>query len=331
MRVAILFLITCLAGFAGSGQTARYNFYNFSTDNGLPSNQVQHVFQDSYGFLWMATNSGLVRWDGYVLKVYTHEEGDAGSINDNIVYTIYEDSRKMLWIGTIDGLNLYDRQTDKFIKCRLRSGNDRVPVNGIIEDKKSKLWLATSFGLCNYDAKIGTANWITMSKPGADVLFTIAVDGSDNIWAGTYNSGVVKYEQDKGRSLWFDPVPEKKGAKNRVNALLTTTDGQIWIANEADGLSIMDSSGKLVTRHRHFFGDQQANDNSVTALYEDKNGTIWIGVQGQVLYYKLRGTSDIRPIDYGAQNNDNSRPVSIASITEDRFGNTWFASLSGGL
>src|SRR6185503_10194961 len=105
MRGTLLFLLACIGSFAGFGQAARYNFYNFSTDNGLPTNQVQHVFQDSYGFLWMATNSGLVRWDGYVLKVYTHEEGDSGSINDNIVYTIYEDSRKRLWIGTIDGLN----------------------------------------------------------------------------------------------------------------------------------------------------------------------------------------------------------------------------------
>ncbi|HVV03440.1 MAG TPA: two-component regulator propeller domain-containing protein, partial [Puia sp.] len=331
MRGTLLFLLACLGSFAGSGQAARYNFYNFSTDNGLPTNQVQHVFQDSYGFLWMATNSGLVRWDGYVLKVYTHEEGDSGSINDNIVYTIYEDSRKRLWIGTIDGLNIYNRQTDEFIKCRLIPGNDRVPVNGIIEDRRGKVWLATSFGLCNYDADHGKANWIPVPKKGADVLFAISLDSSNNIWAGTYNSGVLKYDQGKGLFTWFDPVPDKKGAKNRINAVLNTRDGEVWVANEADGLTILDSTGKLVKQYKHFSGDPQAYDNSVAALYEDKNGTIWIGVRGQVLYYKERGAGEIRPIDYGAQNNDNSRPVSIASITEDRFGNTWFASLSGGL
>ncbi|HVW60036.1 MAG TPA: two-component regulator propeller domain-containing protein, partial [Puia sp.] len=331
MRGTILFLLACIGSFAVSGQAVHYNFYNFSTDNGLPTNQVQHVFQDSYGFLWMATNSGLVRWDGYVLKVYTHEEGDPGSINDNIVYTIYEDSRKRLWIGTIDGLNMYNRQTDEFVKCRLIAGNDRVPVNGIIEDRQGKVWLATSFGLCNYDAGRGKANWVPVPKKGADVLFAISLDSSNNIWAGTYNSGVLKYDQRNGLFSWFDPVPGKKGARNRVNALLNTRDGEVWVANEADGLSIMDSTGKLVRRYKHFSGDPQAYDNSVAALYEDRNGTIWVGVRGQVLYYKERGADEIRPIDHGARNNDDSRPVSIASITEDRFGNTWFASLSGGL
>lgn len=332
MKGPKLTLLACLLTLAVLGQKTHYNFYNFSTENGLPTNEVQHIFQDSYGFLWLATNSGLVRWDGYSLKTYTHEDGDSGSINDNIVYTIYEDTRKRLWIGTIDGLNFYNRETDDFTKCPLMPQTSRVPVNDIIEDKKGKLWLATSFGLCNYDAQQSQAHWIGNSKQGGNVLFAISVDSNNNIWAGTYNSGVARYDQLNHRFSWFTPSAAKNSVgENRINAILNTRDGETWIGSEVDGLTILDSAGHPIKQYRHFCGDPEAYDNSVTALYEDKKGTIWIGVRGQVLYYKERDAKDIRSIDYGAENNDNSRPVSIASITEDKFGNTWFASLQGGL
>lgn len=333
MKGLQLTLLVCLLTFAVSGQTTHYNFYNFSTENGLPTNEVQHIFQDSYGFLWLATNSGLVRWDGYSLKVYTHEESDPGSINDNIVYTIYEDSHKRLWIGTIDGLNYYNRETDDFTKCPLMPQTSRVPVNDIVEDKTGRLWLATSFGLCHYDVTHSQAHWVEDAKPGGNVLFAISVDSHNNIWAGTYNSGVVCYDQEHNRFSWFTPGGGGKGdvGENRINAILNTRNGQTWIGSEVDGLTILDSTGRQIKRYKHFCGDPEAYDNSVTALYEDKKGTVWIGVRGQVLYYKERDNKDIKAIDYGAENNDNSRPVSIASITEDNFGNTWFASLQGGL
>lgn len=325
-RRKLLLILLCLSARIGSAQTTHYNFFNFSTENGLPTNQVQHIFQDSYGFLWLGTNNGLVRWDGYAFKVYTHEEGDSTSINDNIVYTIYEDSQKRLWVGTINGLNLYKRETDDFENCRLIPRIDRVPVNAIIEDRQRKLWLATSLGLCSYDADHRKAAWLSVSKTDGNVLFAISVDKDNNIWAGSYNSGVVRYDQRKNRFSWFDPAPGK-----RINAILNTRDGETWIGSEVDGLTILDSAGKLIKQYKHFCGDPGAYDNSVTALYEDKNGAIWIGVRGQVLYYKEKAAKDIKAVDYGAQNNDNGRPVSIASIAEDNFGNTWFASLSGGL
>jgi ligand-binding sensor domain-containing protein/signal transduction histidine kinase/CheY-like chemotaxis protein len=332
MKKITLLLLVWIRTFPIFGQTTHYNFYNFSTENGLPTNEVQHIFQDSYGFLWLATNSGLVRWDGYSLKVYTHEEEDSGSISDNIVYTIYEDSRKRLWIGTIDGLNLYRRETDDFAKYRLIPQTARVPVNDIIEDRQHNLWLATSFGLCNYDAERQKATWVPIPTPGGNVLFTISVDSANDIWAGSYNHGVIRYDPKNQKTRWFSPGPKPKATgDNRINTILNTREGETWIGSEVDGLTILDSSGRLIRQYKHFCGDPQAYDNSVTALYEDKKGTVWIGVRGQVLYYKEKSSDEIKAIDYGAENNDNSKPVSIASITADNFGNTWFASLSGGL
>src|SRR5690606_5092733 len=128
----IHFLCTAVA------QERHYNIYNLSADHGLPSNDVTHVFQDSYGYLWIGSYEGIFRWDGYAFKRYRHNEKDSASLSHNIVYSIFEDSQQRLWVGTIEGLDLYDRHTDTFIKCTISETTRRIPVNAITEDSQHR-------------------------------------------------------------------------------------------------------------------------------------------------------------------------------------------------
>lgn len=316
-----------------TAQKTGYNFYDYSAKIGLQANNFQDACQDSYGFLWLASPDGLFRWDGYTLRKYTHLDESSYSISDNIVYTIYEDSKRRLWIGTINSLNLYNREADNFSHCRLSSGNERIPVNGITEDRNQKLWLATSRGLCRYDAETKQAHWVLELNNEAPVLFCISVDNQNNIWAGSFNKGVLKYNQQTNRFLWINPETGGKSTLKvrRVNTILNTQDNKVWVGNEVSGLTILNNDGRLLQRYKNFSENPGATYNSVTALYEDGNGTVWVGIRGQLTYYKNKNSPQLEPVDYGAQNNSNGRLMSIAAITEDNFGNTWFASSSSGL
>src|SRR5882757_5032800 len=119
VRKQVIIFILILAPFLSKGQVGNYNIYNYSTETGLPTNELQFVYQDSYGFLWLASYDGLFRWDGYSCKKFSHDEKNPASLDNNIVYAVFEDSQKRLWVGTIEGLNLYDRATDGFSKCEL--------------------------------------------------------------------------------------------------------------------------------------------------------------------------------------------------------------------
>jgi len=132
-------------------QTPNHNIYHYSTENGLPTNDYRYVYQDSYGFLWLASYDGLFRWDGYSCKKYSHDEKDPASLDNDIVYAVFEDSHRRLWVGTIEGLNQYDRASDGFTKIELRRNSGKNPVNAISEDAHHRLWLGTSNGLCEYD------------------------------------------------------------------------------------------------------------------------------------------------------------------------------------
>ena len=89
-------------------------FEHLTVKDGLSQGSVLCVFQDSYGFIWLGTQDGLNRFDGYEFRIYKHDPSDPKSINDNFILSITEDSNKTLWVGTLNGqesYNPFDRRT----------------------------------------------------------------------------------------------------------------------------------------------------------------------------------------------------------------------------
>lgn len=333
MRKVFAIILLMMIEFHANAQEINYHFYNYSTENGLPTNDYQNIYQDSYGFFWLASFDGLFKWDGYTIKKYYHDEKNPQSISNNIVYTVYEDSRKRLWVGTIDGLNLYDRATDSFIKCPILGKDERTSVKAILEDKSKQLWLGTSKGLCRFDGHNMKPQWLTSPIEEGEIIFCMSVDDNNNIWAGTFNKGVLKYDQQTKKIALFNPVPENKDplSRNKINCILAASDQKIWVGTEDKGLCLLNNEGAVIQRYQSFSKKEFLPQNCITSLYEDKNKTIWIGVGRGVMQVKGKDDPAPRPVTAAAQNNNHAKLVNIASIIEDKFGNTWFGSIAYGL
>jgi ligand-binding sensor domain-containing protein/DNA-binding response OmpR family regulator/anti-sigma regulatory factor (Ser/Thr protein kinase) len=313
-------------------QTGNYNIYNYSTENGLQTNNYQYVYQDSYGFLWLASFDGLFRWDGYSFKKYFHDEKNALSLDNNIIYSIFEDSKKRLWIGTIGGLNLYDRARDGFIKCRIRRQDEKTPVNVIREDRHHRLWLGTSDGLCKYDYDKKQTEWF-FNQTNDDVIFCMTIDASDNIWAGTFDGGVKKFSPS---TQTFTLFRHQEGnnhtvSSNKIKSILADHANNIWVGTADKGISVLNNRGQVVTQYHNFSKNHSVNQDAINCLYEDKKQTIWIGVEREPLYYINRQTPTPTVLTGMVHTNDRNRFISISSILEDNFGNTWFATSGNGL
>jgi anti-sigma regulatory factor (Ser/Thr protein kinase) len=96
-------------------------FQHLSVENGLPSNAVTTLAEDAQGFIWVGTQNGLARWDGYRFRTYSHQEQDKFSLPDNVIVSLFRDQRGVLWIGTKSGgLVFYDVQNDRFEPIALR-------------------------------------------------------------------------------------------------------------------------------------------------------------------------------------------------------------------
>lgn len=326
MMKNILFAIFLVSSQLVSAQTGNYNIYNLSTENGLPTNDLQVVYQDSYGFLWLASYDGLSRWDGYSFKTYHHQEDNPKSLDHNIVYSIFEDSKKNLWVGTIEGLNLYDRVHDNFVGCTIQHKGDKIPVNAILEDSKHRLWLGTSVGLCHYDHDTQKSNWFA-TEANDDVIFCLTRDAHDNIWTGTFNGGVKKFSPSTEQFITFHAASgdSKTLSSNKIKSLMTDHDNNIWVGTADQGITVLNSDGIAIHHYNNF------SQNSVNCLYEDKNKTIWIGAVREPLYYIDQKSGQPVPLKHASQNNAQYPFFSISSIRQDSFGNIWFATTGNGL
>ena len=126
-----------LLAFTAAGQGARqYTFTHYGVSSGLASNEATASLQDEYGFVWVATNNGLQRFDGQRYLSFRHEKGDTTSIPHNFVTQLLLDKKKNLWIltgdgkvGTFDTKAIYlprsHRESEKSRGIDHRQGTDR--------------------------------------------------------------------------------------------------------------------------------------------------------------------------------------------------------------
>ena len=117
----------------------------YSPDENLSSSLINQIYQDKRGFIWIATENGLNKFDGMKFSTYKHIPEDESSLKNDYVRTVFEDSSGNFWIGCIDGLMIYDRASDSFKEIPMYNGDKRVNphVTRIIETRNKEIWITT--------------------------------------------------------------------------------------------------------------------------------------------------------------------------------------------
>ncbi|HID38534.1 MAG TPA: hypothetical protein EYP36_03350, partial [Calditrichaeota bacterium] len=130
-------------------------FRHLSIQDGLSQSTINCIFQDSRGFIWIGTQDGLNRYDGYNFKIFRENPLDSNSISHNWIWDIFEDKENNLWIATWDGLTKYNPSTRKFTRYFPNAG-DPHSIGGarptsLCQDKDGNLWIGTwGGGLSKY-------------------------------------------------------------------------------------------------------------------------------------------------------------------------------------
>jgi ligand-binding sensor domain-containing protein/DNA-binding NarL/FixJ family response regulator/nitrogen-specific signal transduction histidine kinase len=323
-KIRILALLLSLTLPANS-QHQNYNVYGISVDQGLPTNDIQYLYHDSYGFLWIGTYEGIFRWDGYTFKTYRHNEKDSASINHNIVYTIFEDSEKNLWVGTIEGINLYNRSKDNFIRCTIGKPGQKIPVNAIREDSKHRLWLGTSIGLCRYDFKNKNGTWFF--EDVQNTIFCLDIDRNDDIWLGTFNAGVKKFSQATSKFSLIDKSSNATLTSNIIKSILCDQQDQVWIGTN-NGITLVDLNGR--TKKTFLTETNEGMQRQlINCIFQDDQQRIWIGVGRGSLMFVDNNT--LTPMKQSVLNSSRYSLNSVGTICQDSFGNTWFGTAGNGM
>ncbi len=195
-------------------------FEHISTEQGLSEGSIYAIFQDDKGFLWFGTKDGLNKYDGYNFVYYKSNPSDSTSLSDNQVYSILQDSHGELWIGTFRGLNKYDRIKESFTRF-LHDSNDPKSISEnrirtLCEDKQGVIWIGTDDGLNSFnptDNKNPENNspHFTHYKPEPGNVYSLSdkkiiciyEDRSENLWIGTKNGGINRFDRQKKSFIHF--------------------------------------------------------------------------------------------------------------------------------
>ena len=118
-------------------------FFHLSTLNGLLSNDVRTINQDSEGYWWIGTDNGLQRYDGQNFINFRHEEGNPASLPSDRIFSVFSDTRGRVWVATVKGLCRYLPEKGTFLRYELKANINLLdfPVR-IFEDFSGHLWLS---------------------------------------------------------------------------------------------------------------------------------------------------------------------------------------------
>ena len=308
MLKKLLFIFFCIANLTLL-RAQDYNFKHYGQKQGLANANIKCIFQDSYGFLWFATQGGgISKFDGKSFTNYDKQDGLVG----NDVICITEDENKTIWIGTVDGVSKYDRK--KFTNYTIENGLKENKVFHIFCDG-SKTWISTFGGgiAILENEKFTYLN--TTNGLSSDKVFSVFKDKSGKYWIGTSKGGINLYN---GKS--FTIIKESKNF-NSASAFCfyESSDGKIWIGTPGKGVFYIENS------LFHQIDIPLINTDYISKIVEDKQHNIWCATEhGLVKIYKN--------LNYKLFNKDNGLAgVDISSVICDYEGEIWVSCFGNGV
>ncbi|WP_240543592.1 two-component regulator propeller domain-containing protein [Spirosoma foliorum] len=299
----------------------------FTVENGLSGSVVRDIHQDRSGFLWIATEDGLNRFDGLTFTVYRHDKKNDTGILNNQLQTLYEDKAGRMYVGSIDGLQYYDPARDTFHKIPLKLADGTsvsTRVVSICERKNGDILVGTSGrGLFKLTWKEGQLLGQKMQlNIHTDLLIKVFEDTDQNLWISTEDKGLCRFDGRSVRSFF----ESKKVQNNVVKSICQDRYGRLFVGNMSSGLYQYDSASQtfiVIPYHGR-------TDLSIEELVVNRNNQILMATSGKGLKYFDPATNQILDVNTNVISFDFSKSK-VHSILEDRSGNVWIGIFQKGL
>ncbi len=321
---------------------ASLRFDHLTIDDGLTQNAGLALLQDRQGYMWIGSQDGLNRYDGYKIIQFKHDSDDPNSLGFNSIVSLHEDSNGYLWVGTWGGgLDRFDPKTSTFTHY---TPNPEDPdsiidpiVTSIVDDGRSGLWVGTLGGLEHFIPSTGKFTHIN-----SDPISVIQPADDGTLWIGTgafsvAGTGLYRFDPATNNSEPMQPEGRCFQSTN-VSEILTDPQGNLWISYGGYGVTgggidrYNPKSGKCAHFDSEQTSDNQITDNNITDLLLDRDGAVWATswTGGAWRFPSILSTNfsvvHHDPADPESLSNDNT-----FSITQDRSGVIWIGTLSAGV
>ena len=331
------FILILLCHFFINAQDLK--FKHLGNDAGLSQITVQSIFEDSQGFMWIGTQDGLNRYDGYHFKVFKNNPSDKKSISSNIINCIYEDEKGLMYIGTqSSGLSVYDRYTETFFNYIPNSTKNNTifpAVKSIASLDKDHLIIGTEKGLVIFDKNHQTFKLVKPHHISRDFYITSVFRSKSNkllIVAPRY--GIYEYQTSTKQLVPFY-IPKDLNNPNIdfLSVALTTIEENnnvLYIGSFSGGVYLIDANAGKLLKHLDFGADNSLQNNIKDLKNKPNSNDILISTSGGLIIYNTK--TNIYNINIHNPLDNNSIPSNnLLKLFIDKNQNIWVGSEDNGL
>ena len=332
LLVAVLCLTWPVLAAQGIAVPAASRFTQVDIQQGLSQNTVTALAQDRYGNVWIGTQNGLNRFDGFSVKVYRPDKQQANTLSDNFITSLAVDPQGIIWVGTLNGLNQFDPSQGRFTSTQIlpkrTSGYDVILSLHI--DKHNRLWVGTDRGVALWHEESQQLRiWHSITTD--DIIQNITALTSDNssLWVGT-PQGLKRYDINTKADI---PLADYALQQAAVMALYHDPNGRLWVGLEHEGLVLhsgTDQNWQNITLSTYANGVVSKEIRSITM---GPDGHIWVGTQhGLNQLAEVNGRWQQTGAFFHQRHNPNSLGSGkVVSILADRDGSIWVGTWNGGV
>jgi signal transduction histidine kinase/ligand-binding sensor domain-containing protein/DNA-binding response OmpR family regulator len=306
----------------------------WTPNEGLSNSHISQIYQDSQGYIWIATENGLNKFNGYNFTVYSEQPDDSTSLRGNYVYTVLEDKRGIFWVGSMGGLLQYDREKDCFHPFLIQ---DKIPfyldrVTWLLEDRQGNIWVSyPNNGTICLDAETLKPTFYNKnnSEIKDDNIDCAYEDSFGNLWLGTKVNGVYLFnpETKSVKHFKYNPAVPGNLSDDRVFSICEDSFGRILVGTLGGGVNIFDRPTQTFTTMK---SGNSVLENQIFSMKLNKNGELWLGTDGAGIIRYNAENKKLPPI-YPVLGTCDLSKAKIHHIFEDKQGNMWVGLYQKGI
>ena len=325
----------------------RLDFDKINIEDGLSHISVLDIIQDSKGFIWVGTQFGLNRYDGYSFEVFNFDVEDDQSISSDFVLSIFEDSTGLIWVGTSNGLNSYNPSTTKFKRYLHDETNQNSITNdhitSITEDSLGYIWIGTAGGGVNrLNKQTDSFENIRIKFKNnqlASFITAMLIDTNGILWVACGNARLRPSIENGGifnvntLSLSAEQIIPQIESKDLVqldgiNSIFEDNDNNLWFGTLGQGL-LKKAAG--TTNYTQHFSKLISKQNTVLDITQDQDGNLWIATQYSGLFKLNTNTLKYENFNPNMPTKTNLNDRDITSLLIDSTGILWLGTWTDGI
>ena len=309
-------------------------FQKIDQSQGLSSSRITGIVKEEKGFVWIGTQNGLNRYDGFNVKIYNKQNSN---IESNNISSLYLDRKNRIWLTTSGGgLNLYDRINDKFISYKNSQEKEfsiiSNRINILTEREDGLFWIGTEKGLSLFDYDKNIFYNFPFNQQKSLNINSIYQDKNNNLWLGTFANGLFLFDS---KTKKFTSIPQNKNQiTSPINAITKLNSDEILLGTSGNGLLVVDLKMQKISNflsHNQLLKDKTKITRS---LKKDSKDNLWIGTDGYGLLeiqYPNSKEPIVRNYINNAQLSSSLSGNAIYVIAEDEASNMWIGTAWNGV